>query len=269
MDTATSQLVDIVTALRDASIEVPAIGLSLPILELLHAILINYTYRSALKSSHADIGWGQGLLATIVMSSGGGSTAALLLGNPLGILKSNRFWGVYGATYWLMFSNPYFYQFLEYLFAIPFMEQLFTAADGVLRTAAVVNGGILGVARNSELGEDKWAAKIICGALAGCGGGLWVDAFRLTSPQWSFSTPRLLRTASVDMKASFITAAFYTAATTPALCEWLDVPMMKPEEAQAWGAVVLSSGLIYRTYVTRWQQKTIEKLTIEEEKKEQ
>ena len=97
MDTMTDQLVDIVSALRDASIEVPAIGLSLPILELLHAILITYTYRTALKENHADIGWGQGLLATIVMSAGGGSTASLLLGNPLSILKSNRFWGVYGV----------------------------------------------------------------------------------------------------------------------------------------------------------------------------
>ena len=99
METATSQLVDIVFALSDSAIDVPALGLRIPILELLHAILINYTYRTALKQSHAEIGWGQGLLATIVMAAGGGSTTALLLGNPLGILKSNRFWGIYGVRF--------------------------------------------------------------------------------------------------------------------------------------------------------------------------
>ena len=185
------------------------------------------------------------------------------------------------------------------MFAIPLMEQLFTAADGILRTSAVVNGGIMGVTNNKDLGDDKWVAKIICGALAGCGGGLWTgsfkygndkkssvnlntdvkfflfifqfimypDAFRLSSPQWSFSTPRLLRIASVDMKASLLTAIFYTASTTPALCEWFDLPVLDPIEAQAWSAVVLSSGLIYRTYSARWQQKTLE--ASEEGKKDQ
>ena len=99
METVTSQLVDIVYALSDSAIDVPALGLRIPILELLHAILINYTYRTALKQSHAEIGWGQGLLATIVMAAGGGSTTALLLGNPLGVLKSNRFWGIYGVCF--------------------------------------------------------------------------------------------------------------------------------------------------------------------------
>ncbi|KAI9484355.1 hypothetical protein BDB00DRAFT_775088 [Zychaea mexicana] len=178
-NTLTSQLVGVVFGLSDTAIEVPALGVRIPILELLHAILINYTYRTALKQSHVEIGWGQGLLATIVMAAGGGSTSALLLGNPLGILKNNRFWGIYGATYWLMFSNPYFYQFLQYLFAIPLVEQVFTAADGIVRTSGVVNAGIMSVASNKELGDDKWAAKIICGALCGCGGGLWAGLLML------------------------------------------------------------------------------------------
>ncbi|KAG2223010.1 hypothetical protein INT45_012309 [Circinella minor] len=93
---------------------------------------------------------------------------------------------------------------------------------------------------------------------------VYPGAFRLPSPQWSFSTPRLLRTASVDMKISLLTAIFYTASTNPALCEWFDLPVLDPIEAQAWSAAVLSSGLIYRTYSTRWQQKKLE-----EEKKDQ
>ena len=45
------------------------------------------------------------------------------------------------------------------------------------------------------------------------------------------------------------------------------IPVLDPIEAQAWSAAVLSSGLIYRTYSARWQQKTLE--ASEEGKKDQ
>lgn len=71
-----------------------------------------------------------------------------------------------------MFSNPYFFQFLEYLFAIPVVEQLFTVADGILRNMSIVSNGVDGVA--ASIGADKWVAQVLCGTLAGCGGGLWI-----------------------------------------------------------------------------------------------
>lgn len=96
MEELTTQLIHVQSLLVGASIEIPVLGLSLPILEVMHAILINYTYRSLLKEHHTRIGWYQGLLATIVMCAGGGSTVCILRGEPLGILKSNQFWGIYG-----------------------------------------------------------------------------------------------------------------------------------------------------------------------------
>ena len=96
MEAITDKLVDIVFGVSAITFDIPVLGISLPMLEILHAILINYTYRNALRESHASIGWGQGLLATIVMAAGGGSTVAILRGDPLGILKNNRFWGIYG-----------------------------------------------------------------------------------------------------------------------------------------------------------------------------
>ncbi|KAI9322871.1 hypothetical protein BX666DRAFT_1848277 [Dichotomocladium elegans] len=174
MNTITQHLVGIVSTLRGAAISIPSVGVYLPILELLHAILIGYTYRTALSDSHSEIGWGQGLLATIVMAAGGGSTVSLIRGDPMGILKDNRFWCLYPTVYWLMFSNSYIYGFLQRIFAIPFVEEIFAAADGVKRAAGVVKFGVDAVSLNPELGPDKWAAKIICGSLAGCGGGLWV-----------------------------------------------------------------------------------------------
>ncbi|KAI8069904.1 hypothetical protein BC940DRAFT_296447 [Gongronella butleri] len=174
MATLTDELVSLVFGLAALTVDIPQLGISLPVLELVHAVLINFAYRSALRQSHANIGWGQGFLATIVMSAGGGSTVAILRGEPLGILKSNRYFGIYGSTYWLMFSNDYFYNFLQYVFSIPLATQVLTIADGILRNFAVIRIGVEGVSQNPLLGADKYVAKLICGTLAGAGGGFWI-----------------------------------------------------------------------------------------------
>lgn len=92
----TELIVSIVTELTNTTIDIPQFNISIPILPIIHAVLINYAYRSALKQSHVNIGWLQGFIATVVMSTGGGSTAALLRGEPIGTLKSNSYWGIYG-----------------------------------------------------------------------------------------------------------------------------------------------------------------------------
>lgn len=192
-----------------------------------------------------------------------------------------------------MFSNPYVYQLVDFLFSVPIVEHIFTLSDSVLRALAMIEVGIDGVNSNPALGPDKFVAKILCGTLAGCGGGLWIgkfiytyvdvkgeveieivcvyrytdtnilkDAFRLNQPVWSFSTPRLLHVASVDMKISFATTLFYLATTTPAVVEYLNLPELKIVEAQAWSVVFLTSGLVYGTYADRWakQAKAVKEL---------
>ncbi|ORZ19724.1 hypothetical protein BCR42DRAFT_323529 [Absidia repens] len=184
MTSLTEQLSTIVFGLADLSLDIPQLNISVPLLEVIHALLINYAYRTALRGAHTNIGWGQGFIATIVMCAGGGSTVALLRGEPLGILKSNRFWGIYGTMYWLMFSNPYVYSLVNALFRIPALEQALTLADGILRNFSVTRVGIQGVVSNPALGDDKWMAKLICGTLAGCGGGFWIGRLELYRLVW-------------------------------------------------------------------------------------
>lgn len=176
-----------------------------------------------------------------------------------------------------MFSNPYVYQLVDLLINIPVVEHAFTLSDSILRTLAMVQVGIEGVNSNPNLGTDKLVAKIICGTLAGCGGGLWIgiyiytvyiistvikcfffilDAFRLNQPNWSFSTPRLLHIASIDMKISLATSLFYIGATTPAFVEYLSLPLLKAEEAQAWSVIMLTSGLVYGSYTNKLAKRT-------------
>jgi uncharacterized membrane protein YeiH len=73
-----------------------------------------------------------------------------------------------------MFSNQFVYQVVDFLFSVPVIEHVFTVSDSILRAMAMFQFGIEGVNSNPALGADKFVAKIICGTLAGCGGGLWV-----------------------------------------------------------------------------------------------
>ncbi|KAG0762948.1 hypothetical protein G6F24_006397 [Rhizopus arrhizus] len=248
MSTLNEQIVQVVFGLANFELDIPFINYSLPILNVLYAILINYSYRSALGVTHSQIGWYQGLLATLVMRAGGGCTVSILRGEPIGILKSN-------ATYFFMFSNTYVYQILDVLFNVPMIEHVFTLSDSILRALAMCQSGIDGVTSNPALGPNKYVAKVLCGTLAGCGGGLWIDTFRLTHSNWSFSTPRLLHAASIDMKTSFTSTLFYVAATSPEFCHWLGLPVLEPKVAQAWSAVLMSSGFAYKSYVKRWERR--------------
>lgn len=82
------------------------------------------------------------------------------------------------TTYLAMFSNPYVYQVVDFLFSIPVVEHVFTLSDSILRALAMIQVGVEGVSANPALGADKFVAKVLCGTLAGCGGGLWIGKYR-------------------------------------------------------------------------------------------
>ncbi|KAI7864751.1 hypothetical protein BDF14DRAFT_1731627 [Spinellus fusiger] len=176
MDTASlgEQLSFFLSHLEDLKLTLPVVGVDFPLLDILFAVLINYSYRSALGENHARIGWGQGFIATLVMAAGGGSTVSVLQGEPLGIFKSNKFWAIHGTVYWLMNSNPYVYQLTDVMFTMPMVSHLFRVSDGVLRNKSICQLGVQGVSNHPSLGADKWVAQIVCGTLAGCGGALWI-----------------------------------------------------------------------------------------------
>ncbi|CAO3703387.1 unnamed protein product [Rhizopus stolonifer] len=268
MSTINEQVVQLVFGLAELKLDVPYFDYSLPVLDVLFAILINYSYRSALGVSHSQIGWYQGLIATLVMATGGGCTVSIIRGEPIGILKSNEFWAIHCTTYLAMFSSSRIYQTTEFLFNIPVIEHIFTLSDSILRALAMCQNGIDGVSSNPVLGPEKYVAKVLCGTLAGCGGGLWIDAFRLTESNWSFSTPRLLHIASISMKSSFLGSLFYVVVTSQEVCQWLGISVLEPKVAQAWSAVLVTLGLTYGDYVQRWEKKAKAVKELKEKKSE-
>jgi len=220
----------------------------------LHAILVSQAYRNILKENHVRIGWFQGLFAIIMMAAGGGCTVSLLRGEPIGILRNDTFWAVYGGVYWLTFSSNYFYDLINYI-PQPLLQPLLITADGILRGIAVAKIGVDGV-RLGDIGPGKYVAMLLCGTLCGGGGGIWADAFRLTQHTWSFSTPRVLLAPGVDLKASFVCALFYMLSTSEELFpEGMEQHALTPIEAQAWTAVIMTSALLYRLVKSQLQQK--------------
>ncbi|ORZ22525.1 hypothetical protein BCR42DRAFT_170283 [Absidia repens] len=227
--------------------------ISLPVLDVMFAFFIHYLYKSALGVNHAQVSWLQGFFATVVMASGGGCTVALIRGEPLGILKSNEFWVIHSLTYILMFSNDFCYRLIHFLFSLPLVEHAFTVSDGFLRAIAMLQFGVNGV--DEMLGPNKWMAQLICGVLAGCGGGLIMDAFRLSEAHWAFGTPRLLKAASTDMKITLATVLLYMTLVDES--GWLSdmvgaTASMDPVDAQAWAALFLTFGLVINTKVSYW-----------------
>ncbi|KAI9275306.1 hypothetical protein BY458DRAFT_507043, partial [Sporodiniella umbellata] len=160
--------------LADLKLDIPLVDYKLPLLSVLYAIFINYSYRSALGIRYNQIGWYQGLLATLFMAAGGGSTVSVLRGEPINILKNNEFWAIHCTTHLAMFSNSYVFQVVDALFNMPVIDHAFSLSDSVLRALAMCQNGIDGVSNNPDLGPDKYVAKVLCGTLAGCGGGLWI-----------------------------------------------------------------------------------------------
>ncbi|CAG8597969.1 7903_t:CDS:2 [Diversispora eburnea] len=175
----------------------------LKILNTLHALQINLNYKKSLKDS--PISWLQGLFAVIVMSVGGSTTSAILCGKAPHWLASNTTITTYLIIYFLIFYIPFFHRFCNSIPKI-ILDPILLIADGILRTSSIYSiiDNILFEMNDEPLLKNSWVAILLCGTLSGCGGSIWVSAFQMKSPNWSFTTPSTFLEPTYDMKISFM-----------------------------------------------------------------
>ncbi|OZJ06615.1 hypothetical protein BZG36_00310 [Bifiguratus adelaidae] len=240
--------------------------LPIPLPMILHAIRVSYDYRTRLAANHVHIGWLQGLVAVLFMAAGGGFSVGLLRGEGWKALFNDSFWAAYGSMYLLTFGSSTFYNILDSLPPAVFYSMI-VAGDALSRANAITGYGVDGVVQTvtSSSSPGKWVARVVCGTLAGCGGGMIADAFQLATLDWTFKTPSIFRAASPDINYAFYTALFYTLTTAPEVALWLtgEVPLAKVsgkteaytpqgllslDEARAWGSLIMLSGLLIKTY---------------------
>ncbi|KAI9485892.1 MAG: hypothetical protein EXX96DRAFT_546932 [Benjaminiella poitrasii] len=141
--------------------------------EFAKATLIAHAYRSALGERDVKrISWLQSFFVCIFLSSSGTCTVAILRGEPFGIINKDEIWLIYGFTCWVMFSNPYLFKTLAYVFmTFPMSKAFFIGLSGLRRGYSLVQYGVDGVIIKPEC--KKIVARVLCGTLAGSGGGLW------------------------------------------------------------------------------------------------
>lgn len=144
---------------------------------------------------------------------------------------------------------------------IPPIEYAFLISDGFLRAMAMLQFGVEGCNKITLGSDDKYIAKIICGTLAGIGGGFFMDAFQLHQPHWSFGTPKSLKVISGEMKITFLTVCFYLLSKkegniylhyfgTKYPLPFDELLLLTDVEAQAWSCILLTLGLIFNSMLS-------------------
>jgi len=119
-----------------------------------------------------------------------------------------------------MFYFPPFYWIIKIL-PSNLLNIIFLTVDGMIRAKGICSLGVDNIRYgtfyggiDNKLMNSSWVAILICGTLCGCGGGIFDSAFNISSPTWTFSTPKTFIKPTYDMKISFYIALFYALTTS-------------------------------------------------------
>lgn len=154
----------------------------------------------------------------MVLSFGGTTLAAILLGIHPSWIASNSLIPTYTLIYVLFFNTRN--RFFKITRTVPlFSELLFTLGDSIARTMAITSFGIDTIRLNSDAPlANSMVACVITGTLSGCGGGLVDSIFNVTKQQWTLGTPMVITNpknfkASLDFWVAFVTSLVYLGLT--------------------------------------------------------
>ncbi|KAI7904839.1 uncharacterized protein BX663DRAFT_559795 [Cokeromyces recurvatus] len=227
------QLTHGIQYIRNLKVAIPPFFSELPLAEIVKAILIIHAYRTSIGEGNVKhISWVQGFISCIILSSAGTCTVALLRGEPFSVIYKDEIWFIYGLIYCIMmFSNSFVFKWISFIFTnFPVLKVIFIFISGLHRGYSLVQYGVDGVTIKTE--NKKIIARVLCGTLTGCGGGLWNEILGLDRLQWRLTMPRL----SVDVKISFWSTIVYILLT---------MLLTLQEDAQALGSLLFTILLIY------------------------
>lgn len=171
----------------------------------------------------------------------------ILLGMPPSWLGSNVVVPTYALSFFLI-QYTFVYDLLVQTVPPAILDTLLVMADGSLRALSITKLGVDGsrmrfaadAGKGGMVQSEPWFAMLLLGMIAGSGGGMWADALKLKSHQWTLSaTPGWAKEATWDMKAALISSFFYAASTSPQFYGWMN--------REAVGAVVASTGGLLET----------------------
>lgn len=139
-----------------------------------------------------------------------------MLAQPWGWIQGLYTIPIYATVALLMYYSPADFVFARLDALAPLLAPLLIIADSVSKTLAIARLGVdavrLHASGNAALTESVYAA-ILCGTIAGCGGGVLGSLLGLEGTPWSLSTPKQFRRPSAPMVVSFLSAVLYFALT--------------------------------------------------------
>ncbi|RKP27817.1 hypothetical protein SYNPS1DRAFT_26549 [Syncephalis pseudoplumigaleata] len=146
------------------------------------------------------------------MALGGSTSAAVLMGLPPSWLSSNATLPTYALVYLAMFRAPgdIAFRLLDALEL--WIRPILLVADGLTRANAQTGFAIESIRAMPTL-QHSIIAQLLCGTLAGCGGGIITDAFNLTAADWGLRTPAAFKEEQYDLRVSLIAALTYAFTT--------------------------------------------------------
>ncbi|KAJ3370519.1 hypothetical protein GGF31_004110 [Allomyces arbusculus] len=197
----------------DAAKRVPSYGeLGVKVLENYGGVFVSYVTAlhatrvcfGLFSNHHSSVSLLHSWVAMCVLSFGGTTLSAFLLGHPPGWLLSNTTLPIYTAIYLLFRYGPAH----RILRLISFPTHLACAVgDGLARALAITR---LGVDTVLARHPGSYVAMLICGTLCGCGGGLLNSTFGFSQASWKLGVP----VVSMDVVLAMVVATGYTAAVT-------------------------------------------------------
>ncbi|KAJ3358148.1 hypothetical protein GGF32_000720 [Allomyces javanicus] len=197
----------------DAAKQVPSYGeLGVKVLENYGGVFVSYVTAlhatrvcfGLFSNHHSSVSLLHSWVAMCVLSFGGTTLSAFLLGHPPGWLLSNTTLPIYTAIYLLFRYGPAH----RILRLISFPTHLACAVgDGLARALAITR---LGVDTVLARHPGSYVAMLICGTLCGCGGGLLNSTFGFSQASWKLGVP----VVSMDVVLAMVVATGYTVAVT-------------------------------------------------------
>lgn len=123
----------------------------------------------------------------------------------------------YGSVHILI--STFFYLFPDVATSHPITELAFwPLMDAATRSGAIVGGVMMVKAHPSPVIANSIFAQILIGAMSASGGGLVASTFGIWNPNWSLSTPPVLKASnslmpSMDIWTGAISAAIFGSLT--------------------------------------------------------
>ncbi|KAF8960697.1 hypothetical protein BDZ97DRAFT_1665389 [Flammula alnicola] len=187
-----------------------------PLAPTLHAARVSMIFQANARRSPAPLSWGTYITGYLIMCWGGGLISHFFLGLPPPMLYSFSPSIIYISVHLVL---TLLFQIFPDLLYPPVIDTILWPLDALLRTNAVTSTlGLLYSPNIHPEYQNSALTHMLLGAIVSAGGGLSASTVGAWTPNWSFSTPPVLRAGAgwagtLDLWGGALVALIYSSTT--------------------------------------------------------